>query len=146
MRPMTTVEVVEFMSEGSRTGKLAVVRKDGSPHVVPVWFDFDPDTGDLMFVTRRDSLKTRCMRREPRVSMCVDVMEMPFAFARIDGTARITTHSEDPVALRHWATETCRRYVGDDRAVEFGIRNSDPDEVLVRVSPTRHVGAFGITD
>ncbi len=143
---MTPAEVVEFMSEGSRTGKLAVVRRDGSPHVVPVWFDFDPETGDVMFVTGGDSLKARCMRRDPRVSICVDVMEMPFAFARVDGVAEITTHSEDPSALRRWATETCRRYVGEERAVEFGVRNSDPGEVLVRVTPTRHVGAFGITD
>ncbi len=27
-----------FLAEGTRTGKLATVRKDGRPHVMPVWF------------------------------------------------------------------------------------------------------------
>ena len=38
---MTPGEVVEFMREGSGTGKLAVTRKDCSPHVVPIVFTFD---------------------------------------------------------------------------------------------------------
>ncbi|MEM7141574.1 MAG: PPOX class F420-dependent oxidoreductase [Actinomycetota bacterium] len=146
MTPMTDTDVVEFMTSGSRTGKLAVVRKDGRPHVVPVWFDVDGATGEFVFMMGKDSLKARCIRREPRVSICVDVMDFPFDFARVDGVAAITTYEEDPAALRHWATETCRRYVGDDRAEEFGERNSGDDEVLVRVTPNRMVGAFGISD
>lgn len=143
---MSSDEVVEFMTTGSRTGKLALVRKDGSPTVTPIWFDVDPDTGDVVFMTGKDSAKAKMLRREPRVSICVDVMELPFDFARIDGTAAITTYDEDPAAIRHWATVTCRRFVGDDRAEEFGARNGGDDEILVRVTPTNYVGAFGISD
>lgn len=146
MQPMRDDEVVAFMREGSRTGKLGVVRADGRPHVVPIWFDFDDDTGDLMFVMGSDSLKARCIARDPRVTVCVDEMAFPYAFARIDGVATTSTHAEDPDAMRYWATETCRRFVGDDRAEAFGQRNSQPGELLVRVHPTRHVGATGIAD
>ncbi len=146
MRSMTPDEVVQFMREGSRTGKLAVTRKDGSPHVVPIWFDFDDDTGDLVFVMGKGSLKARCITRDPRVSICVDLMEMPYAFARIDGEATTTSYAEDPDAIRHWATQSCRRFVGDERAREFGARNADPEELLVRVRPNRYVGAFGVAD
>lgn len=143
---MSDAEVIEFMTTGSRTGKLALVRKDGRPVVTPIWFDADPATGDLVFMTGAATLKANCIRRDPRVSICVDVMEFPFDFARVDGTAAITTHAEDPDALRHWATETCRRYVGDERAEEYGRRNGGADEVLVRVTPTLRRGAFGISD
>jgi len=146
MTPMTETEVTIFMSKGSRTGKLAVTRADGSPHVSPIWFGFDPETGEAVFVTGAESLKARCMARDPRVSLCVDEMEMPFAFARIDGVATITGYDDDPEGMLRWATETCRRYVGDERAEEFGRRNADQAEVLVRVRPTRYVGATGITD
>lgn len=146
MRPMTPEEVVAFMREGTRTGKLAVTRKDGSPHVVPIWFDFDDNAGDLVFVMGKDSLKARCIARDPRVSICVDLMEMPYGFARIDGEASTASHADDPEAMLHWATESCRRFVGDDRAAEFGARNAEPHELLVRVRPTRYVGAFDITD
>ena len=144
--PKTDDDVIEFMTTGSRTGKLAVVRKDGRPHVVPIWFDVDRATGELVFMTGAKGLKANCIRRDPRVSICCDDETFPFAFARVDGTAAITTHAEDPDGLRHWATETCRRYVGDDRAEEFGARNSGDDEVLVRITPSRMVGAFGISD
>ena len=134
------------MCEGSRTGKLAVTRKDGRPHVVPIWFTVDDETGDLVFVMGEHSLKARCIRRDPRVAICVDTMEMPYDFARIDGVATLNTYADDPDAMLHWATESCRRYVGDDRAEEFGRRNATHDELLVRVRPTNYVGAAGVTD
>lgn len=146
MRPMSPEEVVAFMTTGSRTGKLALVRKDGSPTVTPVWFDVDAATGDFVFMTGKDSAKAKMLRREPRVSIVVDVMEMPFDFARIDGIATITESEDEPAAIRHWATETCRRFVGDERAEEFGARNGGDDEILVRVRPTKYVGAFGVSD
>ena len=55
-------------------------------------------------------------------------------------------YEDDPEAMRYWATETCRRFVGDDRADEFGERNGGDDEILVRVTPTKYVGAFGVSD
>lgn len=146
MRPMTEQQVVEFMTTGARTGKLALTRRDGSPTVTPIWFDVDPDTGDFVFMTGAESAKAAMLRRDPRVSICVDVMEMPFDFARIDGTAVVTSYADDPDAVRYWATETCRRFVGDERAAEFGARNGGDDEILVRVTPTKYVGAFGVSD
>ena len=38
---MLTAEQRAFLMEQVRTAKLATVRKDGRPHVVPVWFDLD---------------------------------------------------------------------------------------------------------
>lgn len=144
---MTPDDVVTFMREGSRTGKLAITRADGRPHVSPVWFDFDDDTGEVVFLTPADSVKGRVLQRDGRVSLCVDVMEMPFSFARIDGeVASLTAYGDDPDALLLWATTTCRRYVGDDRADEFGRRNASAGELLVRVRPTGYVGAFGVAD
>jgi len=146
MKPMSIEEVVAFMRSGSRTGKLGVTRRDGQPHIAPIWFDFDDNTGELIFVMGRASLKARCIVRDPRICVCVDTMEMPFDFARIDGIASITTYDDDQAELLRWATETCRRYVGDDRAAEFGQRNAVPDQYLVRVRPTNYVGAWGIAD
>ena len=71
-RAMTESEVRDFMVSGTRTGKLATVRSDGSPHVMPVWFTFDPETGDLVFMTWHTSLKARNMQRDGRVSISVD--------------------------------------------------------------------------
>jgi nitroimidazol reductase NimA-like FMN-containing flavoprotein (pyridoxamine 5'-phosphate oxidase superfamily) len=43
VQDMTPVEYESFLLDRPRTAKLAIVREDGRPHVVPVWFDLDGD-------------------------------------------------------------------------------------------------------
>ncbi len=138
-RAMTEAEVRAFMVAGTKTGKLATVRQDGRPHVMPVWFTFDSVTGDLVFMSWHTSVKVKNMRRDGRVSISVDEQEFPYAWARLDGTV---SFSEDD--LVHWATETSRRYVGDERAEEYGARNGVPGELVVRVTPTRLLGQWEV--
>ena len=38
---MSKMEIKKFLMHGTFTAKLATVKKDGSPHVVPVWFVLD---------------------------------------------------------------------------------------------------------
>lgn len=141
-RKMKEADVRDFMSAGSRTGKLATVNEDGSPHVVPIWFDFDAN-GDVIFLTHADSVKAGNMQREPRVSLLADDETMPFSWAKIDGTV---SFSEDEGELAFWATETCRRYVGEDLAEEYGRRNGVPGELVVRLSPTALRGMWGVAE
>jgi PPOX class probable F420-dependent enzyme len=125
-----TPECRVFLLKGTRTGKLATVRADGRPHVVPIWFVLDGDT--LIFTTGATSVKARNMQRDPRITLCVDDETPPFAFAQIEGTA---TLSADPADLLHWATQIGGRYMGADRAEEYGKRNGVEGELLVRVTP-----------
>ena len=66
-RTMTEDEWRRFVMEGTRTGKLATVRKDGSPSVVPIWFVLDDD-GAFVFSVPVRSAKAQAMRRDPRVA------------------------------------------------------------------------------
>ncbi len=131
-REMTVTEVREFLLAGTRTAKLAVVRKDGSPHVAPVWFVLDGD--EVLFTTGTKTVKGHALRRDPRVALCVDDERAPYAFVRIAGTAALL---EDLDEVRRWATAIGGRYMGAERADEFGRRNAVPGELLVRVTPTR---------
>jgi nitroimidazol reductase NimA-like FMN-containing flavoprotein (pyridoxamine 5'-phosphate oxidase superfamily) len=56
-----TAEQQAFLLEGTRTGKLATVRKDGRLHVVPIWFVLDGDT--LVFTTGEASVKAANLRK-----------------------------------------------------------------------------------
>ena len=125
-----------FLSEGTRTGKLATVRRDGRPNVVPIWFVLDGD--DLVFTTGSRSVKAHAMRRDPRVSLCVDDERPPYAYVMVQGTAALTEDLDD---LLRFAIVIGGRYMGADRAEEFGRRNAVPGELLVRVAPTK-VTAF----
>jgi PPOX class probable F420-dependent enzyme len=142
MRRMDEAEVRAYLTTGTRTGKLAVTRLDGSPMVVPIWFGVDDD-GTLLFTTWGDSIKGKSVRRDGRVSLCVDVDEPPYSYVRVDGVATIM---DDPEQLRDWATRIGARYMGADVAEQFGERNGVPGEVLVRITPTKIVAQAGIAD
>ncbi len=125
----------------ARTAKLAVTRADGSPHVAPVWVDLDGD--DIVFMTSADTIKGKAILRDGRVALCFDDDRPPFAFVTITGTA---TTSTDPVELLAWGTRIGGRYMGADQADAYGRRNAVPPEMVVRVTPTKVVAKFDITD
>src|SRR5215210_9334769 len=134
MPEMTADEYKSFLTHGTRTAKVATVRKDGRPHVAPIWFVLDGD--DLIFTTARTSVKGQAILRDGRVSLCVDDEEPPRAFVLIEGMATTTQDAED---LLRWATRIAARYVGEEQAEAFGRRNAIEGELLVRVTPTNVV-------
>jgi PPOX class probable F420-dependent enzyme len=132
----------EFISASpARTAKLAVVALDGSPRVAPVWVALDGD--DIVFNTGAETAKGKAIRRDPRVALCWDDERPPFSFVVVHGTASI---SEDVGELRHWAAIIGGRYMGEERAAEYGARNGVPGELLVRVTPTKVIAARDIAD
>lgn len=135
MRKLNAEQARAFLSSGTRTGKLATVRADGRPHVVPIWFVLDGD--DLVFTTWHESVKAHNMLRDARVALCVDQETPPYAYVTVEGTV---TMLDDPEAGRRWATVIGERYMGADRAAEFGRRNGVPGEHVVRLTPTKIIG------
>ncbi|WP_300009045.1 PPOX class F420-dependent oxidoreductase [Pseudonocardia sp.] len=135
-----TAEVRTFLSEGTRTGKLGFVAADGRPLVAPIWFVVDGD--DLLFNTGRDTAKGRAIARDPRLVLCVDSEVPPFGFVQIQGVA---STSEEPAELVRSATEIGGRYMGAERAEEFGRRNGVPGELLVRLTPTKVIAQLDMT-
>ena len=142
MRRMNEAEIRAFLTFGTRTGKLGVTRLDCSPMVVPIWFDMDDD-GTLLFTTWSESIKGKSLRRDRRVSLCVDEDSPPYAYVRVDGT---TTLLDDPELLRSWAARIGGRYMGAERAAEYGARNGVEGELLVRITPTTIVAQAGIAE
>jgi PPOX class probable F420-dependent enzyme len=141
MKLMSREESRAFLLASPRTAKVATVRPDGTPHIAPVWFDLDAD--DLIFTTWHTTVKARDLRRDPRISLCVDDERPPFSFVLIEGTARVSDNLDE---VRAWATRIAGRYMGVMRAKAYGARNGVAGELLVRVTPTRVVARSGITD
>src|SRR5690606_29601294 len=104
-----------FGMAGTKTGKLAVTRADGRPHVTPVWFALDGD--DVVFTTHETSVKAHALRRDPRAALCVDDQRPPYSYVLIEGTATLSAELEE---VLRWATLLGGRYMGEDRAEEFG--------------------------
>lgn len=132
MRNMTHQEAIEFVSTGTRTGKLATVRANGRAHVTPIWFVVDGD--DLVFNTWHTSAKAKHLAKDPRASLVVDLEEAPYAYVLVEGTVDI---SRDLDEIKRFATRIGARYMGGDRAEDFGARNGVEGELLVRLHMDR---------
>jgi len=141
MEKMTNQEALAFLSTGRRTGKVAVVREDGRPHVTPIWFVLDGE--QLVFNTWHESVKARCLQRDLRIALCVDQEQPPYAFVMVEGSVEISTQPDE---LLRFATRIAARYMGEERAEEYGKRNSGEGELLIRVTPQKIIARKGIAD
>ncbi|MBC3193290.1 PPOX class F420-dependent oxidoreductase [Pseudonocardia sp. C8] len=133
-------EVVAFLRHGTRTGMLGWTAKDGRPLAAPVWFLVED--GTLVFNTGAGTAKGRAISRDPRVVLTADLPEPPYAFVQVQGIAET---DDDPAELLRTATALGARYMGPDRAEEFGRRNGVPGELVVRIRPTKVVSSLDIT-
>jgi len=137
---MSKAEIGRFLMQGTFTGKLGTIKKDGSSHVVPFWFVLDNrnsrgQIGDIILTTGDTSVKAQNIQRDNRVSICVDDQMPPFSFVTIFGSAKIQPYKQKEVLK--WATKIAERYMGKNNAEAYGKRNSEEGLVLVRIKPTR---------
>jgi PPOX class probable F420-dependent enzyme len=133
-------QVRAFLTEGTRTGMLSYTSSSGQPLVAPVWFVLDSD--ELVFNTGKDTAKGRALARDPRTAICVDLAQPPYAFVQVQGVAEL---SEDPAQLVRTATAIGARYMGPERAAQFGQRNGVPGELVVRIRPHKVLAVFDMT-
>jgi PPOX class probable F420-dependent enzyme len=136
---ITDPQVRDFLQGGTRTGKLAYTGTDGRPLVAPVWFIVED--GCVVFNTGKNTAKGRALARDPRATLCADLEEPPYAFVQVQGIAEL---SEDPGELLRTATAIAARYMGPDRAGEFGKRNGVPGELVVRLRPAKVLAVFDV--
>ncbi|MBJ8338742.1 PPOX class F420-dependent oxidoreductase [Antrihabitans sp. YC3-6] len=140
MADLSDPAVLEFLMSGTRTAKVGFTARDGRPLVAPVWFVVDGD--DIVFNTGVKSAKGNAIARDNRIVVCVDLEVAPFGFVQVQGVAEV---SEEPTELLRLATAIAARYVGADRADEFGRRNSTPGEAVVRLRPTKVIANLDVT-
>jgi len=87
---------------------------------------------EIVFMTSADTVKGKSIVSDGRIALCVDDERPPFSFVTIRGS---TSTSTDPDELLKWATRIGGRYMGADRADEYGRRNAVAPEMVVRVTP-----------
>jgi PPOX class probable F420-dependent enzyme len=139
--PMMGDELNRFLSSGTRTGKLATMRADGSPHVAPIWFILDGD--DLVFMTGADTVKGKALLRDQRVALSVDDERPPFSFAIIEGSVTVSHDVREMLPL---SIAIARRYMGDELAEQYGRRNAVEGELLLRLHRVKVTAVADIAD
>src|SRR5689334_11691688 len=139
MRRMTDAEAWRWLAEGNRPAVFASLRPDGRPHAT--WYAIDGD--ELVFTTWHTTVKAANLRGDPRVTVVIQDPAPPYDYVSIEGEARLI---DDLGQCRSISTLLGAKYMGADRAEEFGARNGVEGELVVRIRPTRIHGVWGVAD
>ena len=132
---MTPAERDAFLRE-TRIGKLATLNADGSPTVVPIWFEWDG--AEARIFTDRKSLKVARIRRDPRVALSVEEgVGVPERWVTIEGTAAIVEEGGMELARR-----LAQRYYSPERCAQAlaGWEKMAESWVVLRITPRKILG------
>jgi PPOX class probable F420-dependent enzyme len=77
-------EKAKNLIEAKNFANIATLMKNGSPHVTTTWIDHDGDT--VLINTTENRVKTRNVRRDPRVALSVFSMNDAYDALFIRGT------------------------------------------------------------
>lgn len=121
MPNLTTSERDRFLTEPGVVMRIAVVRADGSPLVTPIWFIYED--GAIYFTPRERSEWFACLRRDPRVSLCIDEQALPYRKVIVEGDATLVHDVGEDDAWRDQYRRIAGRYV-PGRAAEDYVRNT----------------------
>lgn len=128
---LTHREREEFLHKPGQLVRVACVRPDGSPLVTPIWYIFDE--GAICFTPRAKSEWFGCLRKDPRVSLCIDEESQPYRKIVVDGETELLHDLGDDDLWRDLYRRIACRYIPPD-AAEIYIQNTiDQPRGLFRV-------------
>jgi len=131
---MTPERLKEFLAQ-PLVARLATVRPDGRPQVVPMWFIYQD--GVVYMSTGVEAAKVRHIRHNDRVAITIDVMEAPLKNKGviIDGRAEIQTDGVLDVTRRIY-----KKYMGEEgSATPVAQRSINRPRVILKITPNRLV-------
>src|SRR3954463_4536548 len=105
------------------------------PPLTPVFYVADGD--DVLISITEDRAKTRALRRDPAISVCVLGEEMPYPYVTLFGTASIEQEAAFEVMAR--VVESMGRPLDDARRQALKERAEREGRVVLRVTPQRSV-------
>ncbi|MDA0788843.1 MAG: pyridoxamine 5'-phosphate oxidase family protein [Proteobacteria bacterium] len=112
--------------------RIACVRADGSPLVTPVWFIYRD--GAIHFTPRARSEWLDCLRRDPRVALCIDEQPHPYRKVLLEGSARFVHDIGEDDAWRDLYRAIAKRYVPPDAAERYIQDTLDQPRALLRLA------------
>src|ERR1019366_4690177 len=135
MPKLTDSEITEFLGERGHLARIATVRADGSPSVVPVWFIFE--AGKVMITPRKYSAFLANLQREPRVAITIDENSGLYRKVLFEGKVEILYKvGED----RKWDDVYRRiacRYIDEASADYYLSETRDQPRALIAVERAR---------
>jgi nitroimidazol reductase NimA-like FMN-containing flavoprotein (pyridoxamine 5'-phosphate oxidase superfamily) len=139
MPVLTQSERDAFLAEPGVLMRVAVVRGDGSPLVTPIWFLHEADDdGDFIYFTPREKSEWfACLRRDPRVALCIDEQPLPYRKVIAEGEAELRFETGEDDAWRDLYRRIAGRYVPPDAAESYVQNTIEQPRALFRLDLAR---------
>lgn len=118
---------VSAFLEERHLATLTTLRADGSPHVVPVGFTFDPDRALVRIITFASSQKVRNVRARPNSRAAVSQVDGG-RWLTLEGSVEVT---DEPLRV----AEAVRRY-----GMRYRVPHERPDRVALELTVDRMMG------
>jgi nitroimidazol reductase NimA-like FMN-containing flavoprotein (pyridoxamine 5'-phosphate oxidase superfamily) len=129
--PLERKELDAFLAAG-RICRLACLRDDGWPYIVPCWYEWDG--ADFSIIPRKRSAWARYIQRDSRVCLSIDEETPPLRKVQVLGHGRIV---EEPNVGGTWvqiAERMAIRYLGE-HGPDYLVPTLDQPRWLIRVEP-----------
>ena len=108
--------------------QLATLMPDGSPHVSPVWFEYDGK--EIIVNSAKGRVKDRNVRRDPRVGIDIVDPDNPYRHLSIRG--RVVDITE--TGADEHIDKLAKKYMGLDK---YPKRQPGEVRVIYRIEPER---------
>ena len=130
---MSRSELEAFLATGVLC-HLACLKDDGTPYVVPCWFDWDGHVFHV--IPRQRSSWATYLQQRPAVALAISEPAPPYRKVQVDGTAVIV---EEPNVGGQWAPiarNMSLRYLGE-HGPDYLEPTMNQPRWLIRVEPAR---------
>lgn len=109
---------------------VATLQPDGMPQLTPNWYWWD---GERFWISTLDwTVKVRNLKRDPRVTLCIDAGERRANYVQVFGTAEVIEGD-----VRATTLDLIRKYEPTEEASQRHWEEIKEDRVLIAVTPTR---------
>jgi PPOX class probable F420-dependent enzyme len=121
---------------GRNWGNLVDLRPDGSPHVTPVWVDYDGE--HVLVNSAYGRCKVRNIQRDPRVALDgLPSDDQQSGYVAVSGTAELVDEGAD-----EHIDKLAKKYLGVDK---YPFRAPGERRVIIRITPER-VDVHGVAE
>jgi PPOX class probable F420-dependent enzyme len=127
VRTNLTLDDLDGLLDEPLVAVLATLRSDGSVLLSPVWHEWRDDGFNLWLPA--DDVKSRHLRRDPRVTLVVAESAQPLRGVELRTEAELIAPDAIAVAIR-----IASRYVGPEKATEY-VEEAGYESVIARLEP-----------
>lgn len=109
---------------------VATIQPDGTPQLTPNWYWWD---GEVIWISTLDwTVKVRNLRRDPRITLCIESGKRRGNYVQVFGTAEVIEGD-----VRETTLDLIRKYEPIESDAQRHWESIKPDRVLIAVRPRR---------